>query len=160
MVELKLAEQKIWWGPMVEQKMVGTLSHWVAGGTPGTRAKGSAEQKMAKLILVEQKIGGGPLAIGWWGPLVQVQKGQWNKKCGTKNCRTKIWWGPSRSLSASVKRSAEQKCGTKIVEQKLVVTLRHFVLGTPSASVKRSAEQKCGTKIAEQKLVGLLDIGC
>ena len=33
----------------------------------------------------------------------------WNKKCGTK-----IWWGPSRTLSASTKMSAEQK----LVEQK------------------------------------------
>ena len=72
---------------------------------------------------------------------MQVQKGQWNKNCGTK-----------------------------IVEQKLVGTLGHWVMGTPSASAKRSVEQnlwnkncrtkigkcKCkkvsGTKIAEQKL--------
>ena len=40
----KIGRTKIWWGPMAEQKMVGALGHWVAGG-----------------------------------PLVQVQKGQWNK---------------------------------------------------------------------------------
>ena len=53
------------------------------------------------------------------------------------------------TLSTSAKRSAEQKCGTKIAEQKLVGTLGHWVLGTSSASAKRSAEQKCGTKTAE-----------
>ena len=44
MAELKLAEQKIWWGPMVEQKMVGALSHWLAGGTPSASAKRSAKK--------------------------------------------------------------------------------------------------------------------
>ena len=56
----------------------------------------------------------GPLDIGCWGPQVQVQKGQRNQN----------------------------------VEQKLVGTLGHWVLGTPSGSAKRSAEQKCGTKIS------------
>ena len=53
----------------------------------------------------------------------------------------------------------------KNAEQKLVGTLRHWVLGTPSASVKMSVEQKCRTKFGEQKSWnknwwGLLDIGC
>ena len=67
---------------------------------------------------VEQKLWNkkwwGPLDIGCWGPQVQVQKGQQNQN----------------------------------VEQKLVGTLGHRVLGTPSGSAKRSAEQKCGTKIS------------
>ena len=111
MVELKLAEQKNWWGPSghwvagtpsasakrsVEQKM----AEQKFGGDPwplGVRATSasaerSAEQKMAELKLAEQKnlVGThgkknkkwwGPSAIGWQeGPLVQVQKGQRNKK--------------------------------------------------------------------------------
>ena len=35
---------------------------------------------------------------------MQVLKGQQNKNGGTK-----IWWGPSRTLSASTKMSVEQK---------------------------------------------------
>ena len=63
--ELKLAEQKIWWGPMAEQKMLGPLSHWVAGGTPSASAKRSVEQKcgikiggikLAELKLAELKL--------------------------------------------------------------------------------------------------------
>ena len=51
------------------------------------------------------------------------------------------------TLSASAKRSAEQKLRyknsqTKTGEQKLVGTLRHWVMGTLSASAKRSVEQK------------------
>ena len=30
----KIGRIKIWWGPMAEQKMVGALGHWVAGGDP------------------------------------------------------------------------------------------------------------------------------
>ena len=72
---------------------------------------------------------------------MQVQKGQWNKNCGTKIVEKKL-------VSASAKRSAEQK---------LVGTVGHWVMGTPSASAKRSAEEKRqnkngGTKIVEQKL--------
>ena len=85
-----MAEQKIWWGPIAEQKMVGALGHRVAGGTLSASAKRSAEQKMvelkmAELKLAEQKFGGdpwwnkkwwGPSATGWQGgPLVQMQKG-------------------------------------------------------------------------------------
>ena len=41
--------------------------------------------------------------------------------------------------------------------KKLVGTLSHWVIGTPSASAKRSAEQKSAEqKSAEQKLVGTL----
>ena len=70
MVELKLAEQKNWWG---------TLSHWLWWGNPSVSAKRSAEQKMA-----EQKCG---IKIG-------------GTKIGrTKNLvgdpwRNKKWWGP------------------------------------------------------------------
>ena len=64
---------------------------------------------------------------------MQVQKGQWNK-----NCRTKI--AEQKLVSASAKRSAEQKLrnknsGTKIVKQKL-------------------RNKNSGTKAAEQKLNG------
>ena len=65
---------------------------------------------------------------------MQVQKGQWNKNSGTKNSETKIWWGPSGTLSASTERSAEQK----VVEQKCW----WGPLQTLSANTKRSAEQK------------------
>ena len=33
---------------MAEQKIVGALGHWVAGGTPRVSAKRSVEQKMAE----------------------------------------------------------------------------------------------------------------
>ena len=73
MAELKLAEQKIWWGPMAEQKMVGALGHWLAGGTPSASAKRSVEQKMAELKLAElklaeQKFGGDPQPLGGRDP--------------------------------------------------------------------------------------------
>ena len=94
------------------------------------------------------------------GPLVQVQKGQWNKN-GTKTAEQKLaeqklvgtlghWVGDH---SASAKRSAEQKWN-KNSGIKIGVDLGHWVMGTLSASAKRSAEQKCGTKRVEQKLVG------
>ena len=95
-----------------EQKLVGTVGHWVTG-TPSASAKRSAEQKLrnknwwgllaigwqiaeqklwnknSRTKIVEQKLRNknwwGLLAIGWRGPQVQVQKGQWNKNCkGTK----------------------------------------------------------------------------
>ena len=68
-----------------------------------------------------------------------------NKKCGTK-----ILWGPSRTLSASTKRSVEQKCGIKSTEQKFGGDPAR----TLSTSTKRSVEQKCGIKSAEQKFGG------
>ena len=54
---------------MAEQKMVGVLGHWLAGGTPSASAKRSAEQKMAEqkmveLKLAEQKFGGDPRPFG------------------------------------------------------------------------------------------------
>ena len=58
-----MAEQKFGGGPMAEQKMVGALGHWVAGGTSSASAKRSVEQKCR-------------IKIG-----------------GTKIGRTKIWWG-------------------------------------------------------------------
>ena len=89
-----MAEQKIWWGPMAEQKMVGPLSHWVAEGTPSASAKRSAEQKCGI------KIGG-------------IKTGR------TKIGRIKIWWGTlgywvAGTPRVSAKRSAEQKCRIKI----------------------------------------------
>ena len=66
-------------------------------------------------------------------------KFKYKKVSGTKNSGTKIWWGPSGTLSASTERSAEQK----IVEQKCW----WGPLQTLSASTKRSVEQK----MAEQK---------
>ena len=84
-----MAEQKIWWGLMAEQKMVGALSHWVAGGTPRVSAKRSVEQKCG-IKIGGTKIGGIKI---WWGTL-----GYW--VAGTPR--------------VSAKRSAEQKCGIKI----------------------------------------------
>ena len=103
MAELKLAEQKIWWGPMAEQKMVGALG-WLAGGTlvqvqkgqaiggdgrggtPSASAKRSAEQKMAELKLAKKNKKWWNLVgiLGHWvaGTPSASAKGQWNKK----------WW--------------------------------------------------------------------
>ena len=67
MVELKLAEQKIWWGPSAIGWQGGPLVQVQKGQQNGTKIGGT-------------KIWWGSSAIGWWGPLVQVQKGQWNKK--------------------------------------------------------------------------------
>ena len=63
---------------MVEQKMVGVLGHWLAGWTPSTSAKRSAEQKiaeqkmvelkLAEVKLAEQNFGGDPLPLGGGGP--------------------------------------------------------------------------------------------
>ena len=61
---------------------------------------------------------------------MQVQKGQWNKNCGTKIGKCKC----------------KKVSGTKIVEQKLVGTLGHWVTGTQSASAKMSVEQKLWNK--------------
>ena len=68
-------------------------------------------------------------------------KCKYKKVSRTKNGGTKIWWGPSGTLSASTERSAEQK----MAEQKFWWR----PLQTLSASTKRSVEQKCGTKSAE-----------
>ena len=110
--------------------------------------------------MAEQKFGG--------GPLVQVQKGQQNKKWSVEQKMgdgTKIWWGSSAigcqgSTSASAERSAEQKmveqkqqnknCGTKIGGDSLDVgdlKLDIGCWGPASASAKRSVEQKCRTKM-------------
>ena len=68
---------------MAEQKMVGALGHWLAGGTPSASAKRSVEQKMAELKLAElklvelklaelklaeQKFGGDPQPVGGGDP--------------------------------------------------------------------------------------------
>ena len=139
----------------VEQKLVGTLDHWVTR-TPSASAKRSAEQKL------RNKNWWGLLAIGWQGPQVQVQKGQWNKNGGTKMAEQK-WQNKNYSLfrvtqtkiggdSASAKRSAEQKLvsGTKTAEQQF---LGRTKIG--GQNKKRSVEQKLvsRTKTAEQKLV-------
>ena len=69
---------------MAEQKMVLALGHWVAQG-PLVQVQKVSGTKNGGTKIGGTKIGGtkiwwGSLAIGWWGPLVQVQKGQWNKK--------------------------------------------------------------------------------
>ena len=67
-----------------------------------------------------------------------------NKKGGTK-----IWWGPSRTLSASTKISVEQKMvEQKIVERKFGGTLRHSKCKYRKVSRKKNG----GTKM----LVGTL----
>ena len=73
-------------------------------------------------------------------------------KCKCKKVsRTKIG---EQNKNGGTKIGGQNK--KKSVEQKLVGTVGHWVMGTPSASAKRSAEQKLvsGTKTAEQKLVG------
>ena len=98
-----MVEQKFWWGSL----------------DPKCKYKRSAEQKIAELKLAEQKFGGGPLAIGWWGHLVQVQKGQWNKKWWNKNLVGTLGHWVVGTPSASAKRSAEQKMAElKLAEQK------------------------------------------
>ena len=56
----------------------------------------------------------------------------------------KCWWGPFQTLSASTKRSVEQKCGTKTAEEKLVGTLED-----PKCKYKKVS----GTKIGSTNLV-------
>ena len=66
---------------LAEQKF--GVDPWPLGGreTPSASAKRSAEQKMAGGTKIGRiKIWSGPSAIRWQGPLVQVQKGQQNKK--------------------------------------------------------------------------------
>ena len=41
---------------MAEQKIMGALGHWVAGGNPKVSAKRSVEQKMAEQKLAELKL--------------------------------------------------------------------------------------------------------
>ena len=98
MAELKLAELKL-----AEQKFGGDPRP-LGGGDPSASAKRSVEQKMA-----EQKNWWGPSAIGWRGPLVQVQKGQWNKKWRNKNLVGILGHYMSGTTSTSAERSAEQK---------------------------------------------------
>ena len=43
------------------------------------------------------KIVGGPSDIGWWGPQVQVQKGQQNKTA-EQNQQNKNWWGQCKKV--------------------------------------------------------------
>ena len=84
---------------MAEQKMVGALGHWVAGGTPSASAKRSAEQKCG-IKIGGTKIGGTKI---WWGPMVE------QKMVGALS-----HWVAGGTPSTSAKRSAEQKCGIKI----------------------------------------------
>ena len=89
----------------VEQKLVGTLGHWVTG-TLSASAKRSVEQKL------HNKNSGTIIGGDSWGPKVHVQKRQGNKN----------WWEPLGTRSASAKRLAEQKLqnktsGTKTAEQ-------------------------------------------
>ena len=51
---------------MAEQKMVGALGHWVAGGTPSASAKRSAEQKCG-IKIGRTKIGGNKNLVGTHG---------------------------------------------------------------------------------------------
>ena len=87
----------------VEQKLVGTVGHWVTG-TPSASAKRSAEQKLVsgtkmaeqKLVggtkkrSVEQKIGGHCWPLGDGDPKCKCKKvsgtkiGEQNKNGGTK----------------------------------------------------------------------------
>ena len=141
---------------MAEQKMVGALGHWVAGGTPSASAKRSVEQKMKNKNWRNKNLVG---TLSHWvvgTPSASAQRSV-EQKCGTKFGGTKIWWGPSRTLSASTKRSVEQKCGTKNGRTKIWWGPSRSL----SASAKRSAEQKmaelkCRTKKRNKKLVGTL----
>ena len=87
-----------------EQKLVGTLRHWVMG-TLSASAIRSAEQKLLNKNS-ETKIGGDP-----WGPKVQVQKGQWNKN----------WWETLGTPSAGARKSVEQKQWNKNSRIKIYV---------------------------------------
>ena len=152
-----------------EQKLVGTLRHWVLG-IPSASAKRSVEQKCGikngrtKILVgnltdpkckyqkfsgtkMRNKKGQNKNLVGTLKePKCKYKKVSGTKNGRTKNSGTKIWWGPSGTLSASTERSAEQK----VAEQKFW----WGPLQTLSASTKRSVEQKCGTKSAEQKFGG------
>ena len=109
----------------------------------------------------------GPLDIGYWGPQVQVQKGQQNKnaeqKQRNKNSGKKLV-GTIGHWDGDPKKCKKVR-GTKTLEQKQGIG--HWVMGTLSTSAKRSAEQmqkSSGTKRVEQKQRnknwwGPLDIG-
>ena len=173
MVELKLAEQKFggdprplgggdplvqvqkgqqnkkWWN----KNLVGTLGYWEAG-TPSASAKRSAEQKMAELKLAEQKFGGDPRLLGGGDPLVQVQKGQQNKKWWNKNLVGTLGYWEAGTPSASAKRSAEQKMAElKLAEQKFGGDPRLLGGGDPLVQVQKGQQNK---KWWNKNLVGTL----
>ena len=78
-----------------QQKLVGTVSHWVTG-TPSASAKSSAEQKLQNKKC-RTKIGGDSWPLGDGDPKCKCKK-----VSGTKIAEQKL-------VSVSAKRSAEQK---------------------------------------------------
>ena len=64
-------------------------------------------------------------------------------KNAEQKLRNKKWWGPLDIGCWGPQVQVQKGQRNQNVEQKLVGTLRHRVLGTPSGSAKRSTEQKC-----------------
>ena len=58
MAELKLAEQKIWWGPMVEQNIVGAPRPLGGRGDPLCKCKKVSGIKIGGIKIGRIKIGG------------------------------------------------------------------------------------------------------
>ena len=103
-----------------------------------------------------------------------MQKGEQNKNGGTKiihysESPKQNWWGQCKCKKVTGTKigghcqplgDGDPKCKckkvsrTKIAEQKLVGTLGHWVMGTPSASTKRSVEQKLWNKNCRTKIGG------
>ena len=93
--------------------MVG--DHWTLGnGDPKYMCKKVSRTKMRNKNS-RIKIGGDHWTLGNGDPKYKCKKVIGKKKGGTKIGRSKIWWGTlgHRDPSASAKRSAEQKIGTK-----------------------------------------------
>ena len=78
-------------------QLVRTLGHWVLGTSSAQSCKCKKEQK------AEQKFGG--------DPQLSASTKRWVEQKWEQNV-PKIWWGPSRTLSASKKVSGTkmQKC--------------------------------------------------
>ena len=67
----------------------------------------------------------------------------------------KCWWGPLQTLSASTKRSAEQKCGTKSAEQKFGGDPQgpqvQVLKGQQNKNCRRNGGDPWGPKVQVQK---------
>ena len=116
-----------------EQKLVGTVGHWVMG-TPSASAKRSVEQKLRNKNC-GTKIG--KCKCKTWSVEQKLRnKNQWNKNCGTKI------GGDSWPLGdGDPKCKCKKVSGTKIAEQKL----RNMQL-LKGQQVQKSAEQKLRNK--------------
>ena len=109
---------------IAEQKLVGTLGHWVTG-TPNASAKRSAEQKRqnknSRTKMAEQKLFIIPSHPNknWWGQCKCKKVSGTNIGGRNKNSRTKIG-GQNQKMVSGTKigeRNRKQVSGTKIGER-------------------------------------------